>query len=509
MAGIAADFPRARMPAAALRVLGDDRLVRYAAAGDSRAFELIYERHHQALYRYCRSMLGNEHDAADALQSTMASALRALAGESREIALKPWLFRIAHNECISLIRKRRPHVEIDDSLGLEAPEHDPGLKERLRELVSDLQQLPDGQRGALVMHELSGLPYREIATAFETTEPHARQLVYEARTALHDLAEGRAMACDEIRRAISDGDGRVLRGRRMRAHLRACEGCQTFNDLLRSRRRDLAMLAPPIPAAAAVGVLHKVLGGNASSGASAAAASSASGGGVGSLVAGKAVAGSLVAKAAAVLAVTAAAGAGAVEVATHGLPGSGSPPGAPAVKSHAARSAGGGSIKGAQAPSGTAGRNSSGAGAASPQHRSATGGRSGAAGTHGNSQFGRSHAHAKPSHPSHPAHPLTGGNGLGNAGHPAKPQHPARPSHPAKPQHPATPPASHTPRTPATPPASSGSPRTGQNPASSSTPPATPKDLGSALENAGTSGQSLPQPSSGGLHKGATVAPTG
>jgi RNA polymerase sigma factor (sigma-70 family) len=510
MAGIAADFPRARMPAAALRVLSDDRLVRHAAAGDSRAFELIYERHHQALYRYCRSMVGNEHDAADALQSTMASALRGLAGESREIALKPWLFRIAHNECISLIRKRRPHVEIDDSLGLEAPEHDPGLRERLRELVSDLQELPDGQRGALVMHELNGLPYRDIATAFDTTEPHARQLVYEARTALHDLAEGRAMACEDVRRAISDGDGRVLRGRRMRSHLRACEGCQTFNDLLRSRRRDLAMLAPPIPAAAALGVLHKVIGGNASGASAAAASSAATGGSLGSLVAGKAVAGPLVAKAVAVLAVAAAAGAGAVEVATggHGA-GSSSTPAVPGAKSHAARSAGGGAATTLPATSSAGGRHSSGAGAA-PGHGSAA---SGAAGTHGNSQFGRSHAPAHsrpshPSHPSHPAHPVTGGNGVGNAGHPAKPQHPPKPAHPPKPQDRPNAPASRSPRTTVTPP-STGSPKTGQTPASTKTPPATTNNLGSTLEDAGTSGQSLPPSGADGLHKGATAAPTG
>ena len=104
------------MPAAALRLLGDDRLSRLAATGDSRAFETIYERHHQALYRYCSSILGSPEDAADALQSTMASALRALVGERREIAIKPWLFRIAHNESISMLRKRRPTTAIDGAL---------------------------------------------------------------------------------------------------------------------------------------------------------------------------------------------------------------------------------------------------------------------------------------------------------------------------------------------------------------------------------------------------------
>jgi RNA polymerase sigma factor (sigma-70 family) len=300
------------MPAPALRLMGDDRLSRLAAAGDSRAFETIYERHHQALYRYCYSILGSREDAADALQSTMASALRALVGERREIAIKPWLFRIAHNESVSMLRKRRPTAAIESVLELEAPGHDPGLRERLRELVSDMQQLPEAQRGALVMRELSGLAYREVASALETTEPHARQLVYEARTALHDLAEGRSMECETVRHSISDADGRVLRGRRIRSHLRSCEGCRTFDQLTRQRRRDLAAFAPPLPAALAAAVLHKAIGG--SSGGAAAAASSGGGTGLGSVVAGKTVLTSAVAKVAAVAVATAAVGTGAAEV---------------------------------------------------------------------------------------------------------------------------------------------------------------------------------------------------
>src|SRR5256885_911512 len=315
MAGVAAQLPQARMPASALRLLGDDRLFRLASAGDERAFEVIYERHHQALYRYCRSIVGNPDDAADALQSTMASALRGLVGEAREIPLRPWLFRIAHNESISLLRKRRPHVAIDDALELEAPAHDPAVKQRLKDLVADLRQLPDGQSGALVIDELRGLRYRDIAAALGTTEPHARQLVYEARTALHDLAEGRAMECESVRRTISDGDRRVLRGRRIRSHLRTCSGCAGFADLMRTRKRDLAAIAPPLPAALAAGVLHNILGGSGS-GAANTAASSSTGAGIGTTLGGKALAVSTMSKIVAVVAVTAAAGVGTVEIAS-------------------------------------------------------------------------------------------------------------------------------------------------------------------------------------------------
>lgn len=418
------------MPATALRVLGDDRLFRLAAAGDSRAFELLYERHYQAIYRYCRSIVGNADDAADALQSAMASALRAIVGEQRDIPVRPWLFRIAHNESVSLLRKRRQHSAIDDALEIEAPAHDPAIKQRLAELVADLRELPHAQRGALVMHELSGLPYREIGTALEVTEAHARQLVYEARTALHDLAEGRAMECDQVRRTISDGDRRVLRGRRIRSHLRTCSGCASFEQVLRARKRDLAAIAPPLPAAAAVGLLHKILGG-AGSGGTGAAASSSGGAGVGSMLGVKALAASGASKVAAVVAITAAAGAGAVELGkTTGHSASQSPAsvrsaaGAHAVargKSAPAAMTKPASRQGISPRSSAGGHNAANAQA---QHGAAS-----------NNGAGHPIHPAHPVHPTHPTHPA-------HPSHPSTPadsSHPAHPTHPTHPSHPVTP----------------------------------------------------------------------
>jgi DNA-directed RNA polymerase specialized sigma24 family protein len=99
-------------PRAALRRMPDERIARWAARGSEAAFAVIFERHHQALHRYCHTIVGNSHDASDALQSTMLKAFRALPGETREIALRPWLYRIAHNESISLLRARRPDRDL-------------------------------------------------------------------------------------------------------------------------------------------------------------------------------------------------------------------------------------------------------------------------------------------------------------------------------------------------------------------------------------------------------------
>ncbi len=241
----------------------DERLAARAADGDERAFATIYRRYHQGLYRYCQAILGDSPDAHDALQNTMVRVLSSLPGERRDIALKPWLYRIAHNESITLLRHRRPTVEIDPEASVGGADPSDQLETRLalRQLTADLAQLPDRQRAALLMKELSGLSCDEIAAALDTSPGVARQTTYEARTALQQMAEGRDMSCDLVKRAISDGDGRTLRRRDLRAHLRACDSCSDFRDGIRQRHDAFGALCP-LSAAASVGVLHSVLGGS-------------------------------------------------------------------------------------------------------------------------------------------------------------------------------------------------------------------------------------------------------
>src|SRR3954452_17129325 len=120
-------------------LLSDERLTRRAVGGDERAFAAIFRRYHQSLYRFCLAIVGNPEDAQDALQNTMVKVLRALPGEERKIDLKPWLYRIAHNESIDLLRRRREMRELDADL----PSPGPGLaeetatRERLRGLLAD------------------------------------------------------------------------------------------------------------------------------------------------------------------------------------------------------------------------------------------------------------------------------------------------------------------------------------------------------------------------------------
>ena len=261
--------PRFALPEPALRLLSDERLARLVAAGDRKAFGVVFDRHHQALYRYCVSLVRDPEDAADALQSTMLRALAALQGETRTIALRPWLYRIAHNESISLLRRRPTAVEGPEPAGVWDVEASAEARARVQQLLLDLRDLPERQRGALVMRELAGLDYCDIAAALDTTPGAAKQAIYDARQALFELAKGREMDCERVRHKLSDGDRRVVRGRALRAHLRDCSGCRDFESVTSARRSALASLVPAMPAAAA-GLVRGLVGGGGAGGVSAA-----------------------------------------------------------------------------------------------------------------------------------------------------------------------------------------------------------------------------------------------
>ncbi|HET9073289.1 MAG TPA: RNA polymerase sigma factor [Solirubrobacteraceae bacterium] len=276
-----------RRPAALLRALGDERLAALIAEGDDRAFEVLYLRHHTGLERYCRSLVRSEADTQDALQNALTKALLALRAQQRNAPVKPWLFRIVHNEAISLLRRRRPERELSPDADLEAllgsapPAHQQAEERaRLALLLADLDTLAERQRSALILRELGGFSHQELAQTLEISVGVAKQTLLEARRALAEREEGRSMSCEEIQRMISDGDRRVLRGRRISSHLDDCGSCAAFAAAIPARRRDLHVIAPALPAAAVAGPLLAALG-RAGGGSGAAGGTVAGAGGAG------------------------------------------------------------------------------------------------------------------------------------------------------------------------------------------------------------------------------------
>jgi RNA polymerase sigma factor (sigma-70 family) len=214
----------------------------------------------------------------------MLKAYRALRGETREIAVRPWMYRIARNESISALRGRRPLGELEEAVGVAAAGADveAASRERLADLVADLRSLPERQRSALVLRELSGLDYEELGAALDVSPNAARQTVFKARVSMQQNVEGRTAHCDEVRAAMSKSDARFRRRRSIQAHLDRCPVCTEFAAGLESRPRDLAALFPPLPA----GVAAAVVAAAASGGGGAAAGGAAAGAGGGGAAAG-------------------------------------------------------------------------------------------------------------------------------------------------------------------------------------------------------------------------------
>jgi RNA polymerase sigma factor (sigma-70 family) len=252
----AAELPRATRSRPLLwRLASDAALARGVATGHDAAFAVLFDRHHPALVRYCRSILLDAEDAADAAQAAFTSALRALrGGGSQPTAVRPWLYAIARHEAYAIARRRSagPVTALDEEAAALAAPDDAATRERLRDLLADLRTLPERQRQALVLRELEGLRYEEIGAALGMSAPAARQAVFEARGGLQDLDAGRGAACADVRHALSDGDGRTRRARHLRAHLDDCDGCRSFAASLTARRRALRAIFPLGPGLAAL-----------------------------------------------------------------------------------------------------------------------------------------------------------------------------------------------------------------------------------------------------------------
>lgn len=226
----------------------DESLAKRAAGGDTEAFAAIFRRYEKDLYRFCVGILGDPQDAQDAMQNAMLKVLRALPGERREVQLKPWLYRIAHNEAVELRRREHPAEELEPGiLDVGSSVEDRAeCSERLHLLFQDMADLPQRQRAVLVMRELNGLEFGDIGAALGTSPSAVRQALYAARRGLQQMDLGRQMDCDSVTRFLSARDMR-LRGRQdIRAHLRGCPDCRRFRreKLAPAGRSDAASLLP-------------------------------------------------------------------------------------------------------------------------------------------------------------------------------------------------------------------------------------------------------------------------
>jgi RNA polymerase sigma factor (sigma-70 family) len=172
-----------------LSTQSDERLVDLVRAGSDPAFEAIVERYRRALMRYVSRLLPAER-AEDVVQQAFVKAYEAMHRDAAELNLRPWLYRIAHNGALNALRDRALlHAELDERIdGVERPDQALERTLGLRELVVAVQALPERQRSAILLRELEGRSYEEIATALGVTDGAVRQLLNRARNSLRSAA---------------------------------------------------------------------------------------------------------------------------------------------------------------------------------------------------------------------------------------------------------------------------------------------------------------------------------
>src|SRR3954451_7337199 len=216
-----------------------------------RAFERMYQRHVGDVYRYALAVMRNPADAEDVTQTTFLNAYRAFA-EKGDRPEKPqnWLIAIAHNVCRQRFRQsaRRPsEVAFEDDIADTMVDDEAPSAEDIRRALG---HLGFNQRAALVMRELEGRTYAEIAEILDVTTSAVETLIFRARRALREQLDG-SLTCGEAEFAISRQlDGRLPRVERgnLRAHLRECRDCSSFARRQRAQRGALKSLALiPLP----------------------------------------------------------------------------------------------------------------------------------------------------------------------------------------------------------------------------------------------------------------------
>jgi RNA polymerase sigma factor (sigma-70 family) len=282
-----------------LRLRSDDQLVALFRMGYDEAFSVIHDRYRQRLFAYTRQMLaGSRSDAEDALQEVFLRAYGALRADDRPITLRAWLYRVAHNRCVDHLR--RPCPAPVDLLDVSRPPlHDPLLeterREDLRRLVADVRRLPDQQRSALLMREMEGLSYVEMADALGVTIPAVKSLLVRARVGLVEAGDARDTACSDIRSELTLAFDRGVRASgRSRRHLKDCAACRDYRSALRGAQASLGALGAGGATSGPLATLAKLLGlGGAGSGAAAGGGAVAGGGAAagGSAAGGSAIAG--------------------------------------------------------------------------------------------------------------------------------------------------------------------------------------------------------------------------
>ena len=222
-------------------------LVEAARGGDERAFGELYERYGRRIFAYVLSIVRDHGRAEDIVQDVFVSALRRMRSSDRAISFKPWIYEIAKNACIDEFRRvqRVREVSIEQGSGERLASADPSPDtsfergQQLAILNGAFRGLSERQHKVMVLRELEGLSYAEIAAKTGMTVPMVESTLLRARRRLSqeydEIATGRR--CQRVHAVVDTGgqaavDALGLRERRRFArHVAHCQPCARYVHL--------------------------------------------------------------------------------------------------------------------------------------------------------------------------------------------------------------------------------------------------------------------------------------
>jgi len=177
-----------------IKAATDADLVARSKQGDTRAFGELVVRYQKTVYRIILRMVKSPDDADDLTQDTFVRAHRGLKTFKEEYDFHPWLYRIAVNQAINFInrRKRRAAVDLEDvpegdikqGPEPESPVQSASRRQLLENLEEALERLPDEQRTVFLLRVQEGLSYEEIAEVMDTPKGTVMSRLARARMAL-------------------------------------------------------------------------------------------------------------------------------------------------------------------------------------------------------------------------------------------------------------------------------------------------------------------------------------
>ncbi len=173
---------------------GDEgNLVSRAKAGDTKAFDELVNRHVQVVYNLTLRLVGNRDDAWDLTQGTFLKAWRGLAGFDDRRRFFSWLYRIALNESLNLLRGQRRHEALDERIADPSPSPDAQVDDRERQEAVQvaLMDLDEEHRQLIILRHFADLSYAELSGVLEVPQKTVKSRLFTARQMLGRILERR------------------------------------------------------------------------------------------------------------------------------------------------------------------------------------------------------------------------------------------------------------------------------------------------------------------------------